>query len=247
MRPDPAVSAWSTIHARAARIPYGCREFGPLRVGLPGCLTSRRSPVRAGHRPPRSPPAQTLYRASRSRTESPTGGLGNEQGASRFGDGSVRVVVAFPGLGGRQATPIARILQAPWPSSLLAHAKGAVSKTVVGRLVHRGFESHPLRCRPGKCLDRAEFRRPGVDPSGASGGVSDRQRNRHFVAMPLPWALPRTVGCRRQDRTTAKRRNVSQRTLASLDEATARFPRGETHGSRPDQQRDLSRPWLLLT
>ena len=23
---------------------------------------------------------------------------------------------------------------------------GAVSKTVVGRLVHRGFESHPLRC-----------------------------------------------------------------------------------------------------
>jgi hypothetical protein len=109
----------------------------------------------------------------------------------------------------------------------------AVSKTVVGRLVHRGFESHPLRCRPGKCLHRAEFRRPDVDPPGASGGVSDGQLNRHFVAMPLPWALPRTVGCRLQDRTTAKRRNVSQRTLASLDEATARFPRGETHGSRP--------------
>ena len=102
---------------------------------------------------------------------------------------------------------------------------GAVSKTVVGGFVHRGFESHPLRCRPGKCLHRAEFRRPSVDPSGASGGVSDRQRNRHFVAMPLPWALPRTVGCRRQDRTTAKRRNVSQRTLASLDEAIARLRR----------------------
>ena len=62
-------------------------------------------------------------------------------------------------------------------------------------------------------------RRPDVDPPGPSGGVSERQWKRHFVAMPLPWALPRTVGCRRQDRTTAKRRNVSQRTLASLDEA----------------------------
>jgi hypothetical protein len=40
--------------------------------------------------------------------------------------------------------------------------------------------------------------------------------------MPLPWALPQTVGCR-GDRTTAKRRTG---TLASLDEAIARFPRG---------------------
>jgi len=46
----------------------------------------------------------------------------------------------------------------------------------------------------------------------------------------LPWPLPRTVGCRRQDRTTAKHRNASQRTLASLDEATARFPRGRDAG-----------------
>jgi hypothetical protein len=118
-------------------------------------------------------------------------------------------------------------------------------ETVVGGFVHRGFESHPLRCRPGKCLHRAEFRRPGVDPSGASGGVSDRQRNRHFVAMPLPWALPRTVGCRRQDRTKAKRRNVSQRTLASLDEAIARFPRAETRGARPSRKRARLCPLVL--
>ena len=34
----------------------------------------------------------------------------------------------------------------PYPGGVPEWLNGAVSKTVVGRLVHRGFESHPLRC-----------------------------------------------------------------------------------------------------
>jgi hypothetical protein len=124
---------------------------------------------------------------------------------------------------------------------------GAVSKTVVGRLVHRGFESHPLRYRAGNaCCGSGSTGKPvamtafGKPPAGGRESVRACRPDYSSLCRcsSIPAASGRKVAVARSCPARARCPRRRERCgCETVEHARARHPRATAYPRAPRARR----------